>query len=83
MLTGGRLFLLYQQLRSKKPKHCKRCSLPYDPEQKTCPHCTGLTERQVEALTDKHKKALYGTVVHLILVFCGLAIVFALMRWLV
>ncbi len=82
MFAGGRLFLLYQQLKSKKPKLCNRCSLPYDPEQTNCPHCTGLTERQVEELKENNKKVQYTNIVYLILVLGGLAFLFAMMSWL-
>jgi len=82
MFAGGRLFLLYQQLKSKKPEICNRCSLPYDPEQTNCPHCIGLTERQVEELKENNKKVQYTNIVYLILVLGGLAFLFAMMSWL-
>lgn len=82
MSLGGRLILLGEQLRSKKPKQCNRCSLPYDPEQTNCPHCTGLSDRQVEELKENNKNVQYGNIVYIILVFSGLAFLFALMSWL-
>ena len=82
MSLVGRLIVLREQLKSKKFKLCKRCSLPYDPKQINCPHCTGLTERQVEELKDNNKKVQYGNIVYIIIVISGLAFLFALMRWL-
>ena len=73
--------MLYQQLKSKKPKQCNRCSLPYDPEQINCPHCTGLSDRQVEELKENNKKVQYGNVIYLVLVFFGLAFLIALISW--
>jgi hypothetical protein len=81
MSLVGRLIVLREQLKSKKHKICKRCSLPYDPKQTKCPHCTGLTDRQVEELKDNNKKVQYGNIVYIILTFCGLALLFALMSW--
>ena len=82
MSLVGRLIVLREQLKSKKHKVCKRCSLPYDPKQKNCPHCTGLTDRQVEELKDSNQKIKYGNIVYIILVFIGLAFLFVLMSWL-
>jgi hypothetical protein len=82
MSLVGRLIVLREQLKSKKFKLCKRCSLPYDPKQINCPHCTGLTERQVEELKDSNKKLKFGNLVYIILVFIGLALLFSLMSWL-
>ena len=82
MSLVARLIVMKEQLKSKKHKVCKRCSLPYDPKQINCPHCTGLTDRQVEELKDNNKKLKYGNIVYIILVFGGLALIFALMSWL-
>ena len=82
MSLVARLIVMKEQLKSKKPKVCNRCSLPYDPKQTNCPHCTGLTDRQIEELKGDNKKVQYGNIVYIILVFSGLAFLFALMSWL-
>jgi len=81
MSLGGRLILLREQLKSKKPKLCSRCSLPYDPEKVNCPHCTGLSDREVEEVIEQNKKSQYATIRYLVLLFIGLVFLFAIMTW--
>lgn len=77
----GRLILLRQQLKSKKPKLCPRCFNPYDPELVNCPHCIGLSEREVEELIEKNKKAQYTTIYYIVFLFICLSLLFAIMTW--
>jgi len=77
-----RLALLHQQAKYKKPKQCLRCSLFYEESQETCPHCTGMSERQVEALIRKNNTTHISNFLYLILMFAALAIFFAALRWL-
>ena len=81
MSLGGRLILLSQQLRSKKPRQCSRCSLFYDDGQENCPHCTGLTDRQVEELNENQKEIQTGNVLYILFIFAALIIVFAVLQW--
>lgn len=77
----GRLILLKQQMKSKGPKLCPRCLNAYDPEQVNCPHCTGLSEREVEDLIEKNKKVQYTTICYIVLLFICLSLLFAIMTW--
>ena len=66
IMIGDRLILLGQQLKSKKPNVCKRCSLPYGDDHTVCPHCTGLSERQIEELIKKSNQAQLNTIWYLV-----------------
>ena len=78
IMIGDRLILLREQLKSKKPNVCKRCSLPYGDNHKVCPHCAGLSERQVEELIQKTNRLQKNTIwylVFILLVLGGLLVV--------
>ena len=81
MSLGARLILLGQQLRSKKPKQCGRCSLFYDERQENCPHCTGLSDRQVEELIENHKEIQTGNVLYIVFIFAALIFFIVVLQW--
>lgn len=82
MSGGGRLILLSQQLKAKKPKQYERCQLVYDSNLDNCPHCTGLSEREVEELQIENKQMQKANIIHLLQLFIGLFILFAIVFWL-
>ena len=82
MTVVGRLILLREQLKSTKPKQCERCQLVYDSSLDNCPHCTGLSDREVEELKINNKKIQRANIIHLIQLFIGLFILFAIVFWL-
>ena len=81
MPVGDRLILLSQQLKSKKPKQCERCQLMYDSNLNICPHCTGLSDREVEELQINNKKIRRANITHLIQLLIGLFILLAMALW--
>jgi len=81
MSLGARLILLGQQLKSKKSRQCSRCELFYHQSQENCPHCTGLSDRQVEELIENHKKIQTGNVLYLTFLFAALVFFFVVLIW--
>ncbi|TYT75143.1 hypothetical protein [Desulfobotulus mexicanus] len=77
-----RLIMLRQQLRSKQPKQCRRCGLSYEDSKMNCPHCSGLSERELEELVRRKKAMIRGNVLHMLFVFAALAVFFILFFWL-
>ncbi len=76
----ARAILLRQQLKkSKNQITCQRCLLPYDSAQETCPHCTGLSDRQVEDLRKRQHHQGLGNALYLVLVLAGLMLFFGLL----
>ena len=48
-MTG--LGMAFAHMRNRKPtRKCERCGLRYPVDQDACPHCTGLSESQLDAL---------------------------------
>ena len=45
-------------IKIRRTQQCPRCGLNYSLDEEVCPHCTGLTDEQVEAL--KHRYAAEG-----------------------
>lgn len=39
-----------------RTRKCPRCRLRYPLEQPGCPHCTGLSDAEVQRLRDHHKR---------------------------
>ncbi|MCW7754955.1 hypothetical protein OOT00_13265 [Desulfobotulus sp. H1] len=78
-----RFILLKQQLNAKQPKPCHRCGLHYEDSKKVCPHCAGLSERELEALIQRKKAMIRGNVWHMLWVFGALSAFFILLFWLV
>jgi ribosomal protein L37E len=76
MFLGGRLLLLYQQLKSKKHKMCERCGRPYDAGQINCPHCSGLSERELEELMDRTRRSQRAVVGYIVFLFLCLSFLF-------
>ena len=67
MSLGVRYILLRKQLNSDKIKMCDRCNLPYDEKRPNCPHCNGLSDRQVEELIENQKEIQTGSILYIFL----------------
>ena len=77
MTLGARLILLREQLNSKM---CPRCRLYYKKENRECPHCSKLNDRQVEELLQRSEDIAHGGVWYLIFLMAVLVgvVVFAI-----
>lgn len=80
MALGERLILLRHQLKAPKSKQCERCHLFYEHSLAQCPHCTGLSDRQVEDLQNDQKATGTANTLHLIKVLVGICVLFAILK---
>ena len=75
-----RLTLLEKNLGSKKPIKCNRCGLYFnDEKQKYCPHCKGLSNKQVEKLQKSKEHQSFKSILHVFITLAILTIVFLLL----
>jgi hypothetical protein len=74
---SGEATVLPVPIKIRFTRRCQRCGLRYPKADAACPHCTGLTEREVQELKDRHEDERAGNanLGRLLLYIAGLLLV--------